>query len=178
MFGLHWPSWRYHRELPPVIVHCPEDDERLGDGWHHSPVDVPPAPEVPVEPSELDALKAKVAQVSDLVKTQSQSVGDDYNRGMANGLILAEATLLGTEPKFVDAPVLPAPVVVDPPPVVEPTPVEPVPVEPQPEPVPVDPPAEPPVVTPDPAPIETAPPVDVPAEPGPVTTTAKRKGKA
>jgi hypothetical protein len=32
-----YPSWRYHRELPALIVKSEEEDKALGEGWADSP---------------------------------------------------------------------------------------------------------------------------------------------
>jgi hypothetical protein len=32
-----YPSWRYHKTLKALIVHSPEEDKNLGEGWADSP---------------------------------------------------------------------------------------------------------------------------------------------
>jgi hypothetical protein len=33
----YYPSWRYHRTEPAVIVNSPEEDDALGSGWADTP---------------------------------------------------------------------------------------------------------------------------------------------
>jgi len=44
MRGLHYPSWRYHRTLPPKIVQTPDEDQALGAEWSDSPAFPEPEP--------------------------------------------------------------------------------------------------------------------------------------
>jgi hypothetical protein len=37
MLRKKFPSWRYHRTVPAIIVHSPEEDAALGEGWADSP---------------------------------------------------------------------------------------------------------------------------------------------
>jgi hypothetical protein len=32
-----YPSWRYHLTAPPTLVHNPEEDADLGEGWADTP---------------------------------------------------------------------------------------------------------------------------------------------
>jgi hypothetical protein len=38
MLRKKFPSCRYHRTAPPIIVHSPEEDAALGEGWADTPV--------------------------------------------------------------------------------------------------------------------------------------------
>jgi hypothetical protein len=33
MLRKKFPSWRYHRTAPAIIVHSPEEEAALGEGW-------------------------------------------------------------------------------------------------------------------------------------------------
>lgn len=52
-------------------------------------------------------IEERIQKLEDLIKIQSQDGNwnyDPYMHGLANGLILALATLKGKEPKYLDAP--------------------------------------------------------------------------
>lgn len=33
----HYPAFRYHRTKAPVVIHSPEAEEALGEGWANTP---------------------------------------------------------------------------------------------------------------------------------------------
>jgi hypothetical protein len=37
MLRKKFPSCRYHRTAPPIIVHSPEEEAALGEGWADTP---------------------------------------------------------------------------------------------------------------------------------------------
>jgi hypothetical protein len=37
MLRKKFPSWRYHRTAPAIIVHSPEEEAALGEGWADTP---------------------------------------------------------------------------------------------------------------------------------------------
>ena len=52
-------------------------------------------------------MEKKIEELNEVVKIQCSSGNwnyDNYMHGMANGLILARAIMLGVEPKFLEAP--------------------------------------------------------------------------
>lgn len=55
MRGLHYPSWRYHRTLPPKIVQTPDDDAALGAEWSDTPDFPDAAADAPAPAGEPEA---------------------------------------------------------------------------------------------------------------------------
>lgn len=48
----HFPSWRYHKELEPKLIHDEKQDALLGVEWKHSPADFESKSE---EPKDAEA---------------------------------------------------------------------------------------------------------------------------
>ena len=55
-----------------------------------------------IEEMELELLGHKVKELDDIIEIQKQSlkIGDLYNAGLYNGLVLAKSMLTGEEPKY------------------------------------------------------------------------------
>lgn len=55
-----------------------------------------------IEEVEVILLGKKVKELDDIIETQKQSlkIGDLYNAGLYNGLVLAKSMLTGEEPKY------------------------------------------------------------------------------
>lgn len=51
-----FPKFKYHPELEAVIVHTPDEETALGDGWYNTPADFPQAE---AEPQKKAARKGK-----------------------------------------------------------------------------------------------------------------------
>lgn len=49
----YFPSWRYHRTLPPCVVQSEAEAEQLGEGWADSPVFAEPENSEPYEGGAL-----------------------------------------------------------------------------------------------------------------------------
>jgi hypothetical protein len=65
-----YPKYKYHRELPPVVVHSHEEHEQLGDDWKDSPAHFIDVEEIPggVVSSESAAEAAIDGVVSDVAQ--------------------------------------------------------------------------------------------------------------
>lgn len=42
-----FPKWKYHRSLEPRIVHDPEEESALGEGWADTPAAFAAEPQSP-----------------------------------------------------------------------------------------------------------------------------------
>ena len=61
----HYPKFKFHATDEPRVVHTPEQEAALGEGWFNSPADVfAPAPvaEPPVEPVPVPAVSKKASK--------------------------------------------------------------------------------------------------------------------
>lgn len=70
----HYPAFRYHRTKEPVVIHSPEAEEALGEGWANTPAAFQDEENPLAPPSEEELPQLSDAELNAAVDDSEQPI--------------------------------------------------------------------------------------------------------